>query len=293
MTAALSREYLALGESILRAMGPLSVNQVFLPPAPPDGERGDCFGVLFLSDGSAGPFYVGLGETLWLLHQRLGGGGMVDTIDGISVADLLPGLAGDDPAVRALALGAFNAISQGLMRRAGFVPPPAPRDRDPAPGERVGMVGFFGRLARPWADSGVRIRVLELVPGRIPDLPNISVARDAADLADCSRVVCTSSVLVNGTLDAIIAGIGDPSRIDLVGPSGSGLPDIPLARGIRSVGGVFFNESGALKTALNQSGHWGKAGAKYTLTRDDYPGLESLLGQHQPNPPVSTWRTHP
>ena len=268
-------EYLELSGALATALPPLSASALFLPPLPSDGDRGDCFGILFLSDGSAGPFYVALDDALARLQRRCRNGWAPDT----GTAELLAGFASGDPAERALALGVFNAMSQSLMRRAGFTPGSAQKMVAPLPGETIGMVGFFGRLARPWSAAGVPIRVLELEPTRVEDLPGISLVDDPAALAVCDRVVCTSSVLVNQTLDDIIAGVGDAGRIELVGPSGSGLPDIPLARGVRSVGGVYFAEAIALSEALRESGHWGKAGMKYTLDADGYPGFSALAAQ--------------
>jgi uncharacterized protein (DUF4213/DUF364 family) len=265
-------DYHALGTALAEALPPLGVRSMFLPPLPEPGDRGDCFAFLFLSDGSAGPFYVSLGNSLARLVERYPDGG----IPAESPRELLDGFISSDPMDRALALGAFNAMSQSLMRRAGFVPPRVPPDADPAPGETVGMVGFFGRLARPWSAAGVRIKVLELAPERVEPLPGVSVTSDAGGLEDCSRIVCTSSVLVNQTLDDIISAVGDPSRIDLVGPSGSGLPDIPLARGVRSVGGTFFPDAEALLATLDAGGRWGGSGRKYRITGACYPGFQAL-----------------
>ena len=271
----LQDEYLELGSHLADALPTLTVTGIHLPPLPPAGVRGDCFGVLFLSDGSAGPFYVGLGDSLAELHFRLESGNMLNA----KPKALLHGFVSEDLAVQALALGVFNALSQSLMRRADYLPPRATRDEDPVPGELIGMVGFFGRLARPWAEKGVRIRVLELAPERIEDLPGILPVTDASELAQCSRIICTSSVLVNRTLDDIIAAVGDPGRIDLVGPSGSGLPDVVLHRGIRSIGGVFLPDSKALHTALDAGGHWGGAGLKYRLDAGNYPGIQALVSR--------------
>ncbi len=266
-------DYRELGARVAEALPPLAIQAMFLPPPFTDDTRDDCFGFLFLDDGSAGPFYVSLGDTLAALHSRYPDG----QFPGVSTATLLEGFISDNHAERALALGAFNALSQGLMRRAGYRPPPASRDAEPGAGDIIGMVGFFGRLARPWSERGVRVKVLEMAPERVAPLPGVSLATDAAELAGCDRVICTSSTLVNGTLDDIIAAVGDPGKIELVGPSGSGLPDVPLERGVRSVGGMYFDDAKALQAALASTGQWGKAGQKYVLDRNNYPLVDALI----------------
>ena len=269
----LDDEYQCLGISLAEALPPLTIRSMYLPPVSKPGTHGDCFGFLFLSDGSAGAFYISLGDA----HQRFVSRYPVGNLPQGSVPALLHGFTSNDALARALALGAFNALSQSLLRRTGFKPSDAPVSAEPPDGETIGMVGYFGRLARRWSERGIRVKVLELAPRRVAPLPGVSLVRDASELRECNRIICTSSVLVNQTLDALLDAIGDASAVELTGPSGSGLPDIPLSRGIRSVGGTFFADSETLLSELDHCGRWGASGQRFELQQGNYPGFEFLL----------------
>ncbi len=65
--------------------------------------------------------------------------------------------------------------------------------------------------------------------------------------------------------------------VDLIGPSGSGLPDVLFEHGVHAVGGVSFDDTSALREALRRRESWGSAGSKYELTSANYPGFEVLL----------------
>jgi hypothetical protein len=96
-------------------------------------------------------------------------------------------------------------------------------------------------------------------------------------LSACRLVYCTASTLINDTLERILACCTAAQAVDLIGPSGSGLPDVLFAHGIHAVGGVSFANAGKLRAALGQRESWGAAGTKYELTAAGYPGADALL----------------
>jgi len=123
--------YIKLGTRLLESASPPQVTSIYIPPKTPVDESTDEFGFVFLEDGSIGPFYVSLDDTRAELERRL-------VIDGLPNTWSFPHwLERDSLAQRALAIGLFNACSDHVMRRAGFVPThvPAAGKRDPQPGE--------------------------------------------------------------------------------------------------------------------------------------------------------------
>ena len=117
-------------------LDPPGIEGLYLPALSTDDEYRDEFGFVFLDDGVAAPFYVSLPGTLPELHRRFPRpAGARLPLDGC-----LRGFGSRVLADRALALGAWNALSQHLMRRAGFQFPPRGSGGDePRSGERVGM----------------------------------------------------------------------------------------------------------------------------------------------------------
>jgi len=79
------------------------------------------------------------------------------------------------------------------------------------------------------------------------------------------------------TLDEILAVRNNTTRLSLIGPSGSGLPDILFKHGVDAVGGIKFHDNKALLDALDKQEKWGHAGEKYQLTTVNYPGVSQLL----------------
>jgi uncharacterized protein (DUF4213/DUF364 family) len=85
--------------------------------------------------------------------------------------------------------------------------------------------------------------------------------------------------LINDTLGELLAAVSADTRFELIGPSGSGLPDPLFARGVASVGGISFADNQCLLEHLNRGESWGRAGRKYQLSAANYPGIDHLEKQ--------------
>jgi uncharacterized protein (DUF4213/DUF364 family) len=275
---AINQDYLALAETVADRMPIPDIAGLYLPLIPAEICFRDEFGFVFLADGSVGPFYVSLGDTLARLRASYPDDGQVrlDTLEVVS------GFAGDDPALRALALGAFNALSMHVMRRAAFGPPAAGGRSDIgtlATDRPVGMVGYFCPLVERLLAQGAEVVVLEEQPQRVGPMPGVRVTTETADLGACGHILCTASTLINETLEELLAVRAPRTAFELIGPSGSGLPDVLFRHGVDSVGGILFEDRTCLLAALRNQESWGSAGRKYRLTPADYPGVSVLLAR--------------
>lgn len=266
--------YHQLIKQIESALSPPVIKQILLPALSESDETDikDNFGFVILEDGSAGPFYTCLDNTLeWLHGQR-------HHFIGLPPIQLAQELNGVDIPQSALALGAFNAISQHIMHRAGFNPSIFEKrsDSDIA-ATHIGMVGFFRPLIDRYIKQGKKITVIERQPDRVPpDLP-LQLYTTPNALSKCDYILCTASTLINNTIESIVDAAKDPAKINLIGPSASGLPDLLFEMGIHTTGGFVVNDLDALELAVSEGESWGSAGHKYQLTRASYPGLTSLL----------------
>ncbi len=235
----------------------------------------DQFGFIFLEDGSAAPFYVslpGMLDVLWDSYPQ-------PERTPMTLQQALEGFHSLDLNERALALGAFNALSHYVFRASRFTLPS--RDKvsgfNPTAGDEVGMVGYFSPVVDRLVERGVRVRVIERQPDRVPERALVTVSTHPRDLNDCRMVYCTASTLINDSLDEILNACPDTEQFDLIGPSGSGLPDVLFERGVHAVGGIVFEDMEALKQGLAQGESWGKLGRKYELQASTWPGLNKLL----------------
>jgi uncharacterized protein (DUF4213/DUF364 family) len=105
------------------------------------------------------------------------------------------------------------------------------------------------------------------------------MSENPADLESCRIVLCTAATLINDSIDEILAHCRRAENFSLIGPSGSGLPDILFERGVDAVGGVYFSDQKQLSKRLRDRESWGEAGQKYQLSPECYPGYEALLSR--------------
>ena len=272
-------EYLAQLDAFA-ALGPLPrVKTIHLPPQPegnPDNKGEFC--AIELEDGAIGLSYVLLDDTLARLRA--------------SLPDL--GLAGADPLTLAreyatgsgmrktLGFAAANALTRCLFDRAGFVPESS-RDSigqiDPHPGESIGMIGLFKPLLGRIVDSGARLTVVELNLELAGARDGYTVTLDAGALSACSKVVSTSTLLINDTLDRMLEHCRNAHWFAMVGPSAGCLPDALFRRGVTLLGGSWIEDAAAFSTALRQGESTSGAARKFVLTPDRYQGFAALLAR--------------
>lgn len=274
----ISADYLSLATRVAAALPSVAVRALYLPEPVSDEAYRDEFGFVFLTDGSIGPFYVSMGDLLRDLWTKFPDPPHAT----IAVNSALRGFGTVELSERALALGVFNALSRSLMRNAGYEPPDRPKGAEAthiSPEETVGMVGYFCPVLDKLTDAGITVRVLEQVPERIPPRPGVSVVTDPDELQGCRHILCTSSVLINDTLDELLHACVEADSFELIGPSGSGVPDLLFERGVAAVGGIVFDDPRLLLDTLQRRDSWGKAGRKYQILPAGYPGLDNLLSR--------------
>jgi uncharacterized protein (DUF4213/DUF364 family) len=256
-------------ESRFAGRAALRIRALHLPPMPWTGNKDGEFGAIELDDGTIGLSYLLLDDALAVLSARRDDA--LVGADALAVARLWRD--GVDGAQRALGFATLNALSRHLLDRASFVPPPASDSiagLDPQRGEHIGMVGHFPPLLKAVTASGARLTVLELRADLVGDHDGYRVTLDLTALQTCDKVLATSTVLLNGTLDAVLANCSRASEIALIGPGAGCLPGALFARGVTVVGGLWVVDAPALVAALTRGESWGKMAKKFVLKRGDW-----------------------
>ena len=254
------------------------VRALHLPPEPsPAGLRGE-FCALELDDGALGLSYVLLGDTWAGLRQaapRLGLAGQ----PALAVAQAC---RERDPLRRTVGFAAVNALCRSLFDRAGFVPPASIDSLghlDPQPGERLGMIGHFTPLIPRIRAAGARLLIVELRADLVGEHDGVAVTTDPGALAGCTKVLATGTLLLNDTLDTMLAHCRQARRVALVGPSVGGPPDPLLARGVSLLGGTWVLDNAAHLAALRAGQPVAGSARKFALTAAQYPGWAALLAR--------------
>lgn len=270
-------EILAILQELAPALGQPRVRALHVPPPPADGSRRGEFAALELDDGSVGLAYVLLGDTLARLRS-----GEAPALAGLTALDVARAMAGPAGVPRTLGWAAAQALAASLTRRAGWAPPVAGdslADLAPGPADHIGLVGLFGPLMQRLIASGARITVIELRPELAGRHDGYEVTLDTAALGRCNKVLATGALLLNDTLDEVLAHTRDAERVALVGPSVGGLPDALFARGVHVLGGTWVEDPAAFVQALAAGQERGGAARKFTLAREQWPGWRALLAR--------------
>lgn len=276
LTAPVRQWLLQAAGRIDAALGQPRVRRVVLPPEQAQPGKESEFCAVQLEDGSTGLAFTLLEGTLEALHAR------PRWQAGMPALELALGFAAADGAARALGLAAINALARALHERAGFVPA-ASSDSfgalDLRPGDRLGLIGYFGPLVRQARALDIPVVVLELRPELVREEPGLVVTLDAGRLGACNKLLATSSVLLNDTLDHVAASWRHAQSVALVGPSAGCPPDPLFAVGVSAVGGTWVTDGDALLERIASGQPWGEAARKFTLTAQAYPGLDRLLAR--------------
>ena len=234
-----------------------------------------------LDDGSFGLSYVLLGDTLDQLTGRLRAG---EALAGTRALDMVAKFTGRSPVERALALACINALTDSVWRQIGYTPQPAGNslgELQLTGHDHLGMIGFFPPLVRKVQACGAQLTVVELdeatAQRQRQRFPDVRVTLDRSALARCNQVVGTSTMLLNDTLDEMLAAAPHADSFAVIGPSAGWWPDALFARGVTLMGGTRIVDSGRFRQAMASGESWGGSAQKFTLARVDWPGWKVLL----------------
>ncbi len=270
-----AHECLAQLASLSQLAAPPRIRALHLPPEPAPGESRGEFCALELEDGTLGLSFVLLDRTLERLRDQ---SGLVE-LAGADPRVVAQGFAEPESLRRTIGMAAVNALTRWFFDRAGWQPS-ASRDSlgavSPEPGDHLGMIGLFTPLLPRVTASGARLTVVELQERLVGDFGSYRVTLDPAALAACNKVIATGSLLLNDTLDTMLAHCRGAQAIALIGPTVGCLPDALFARGVTTLGGTWILDSRGYLDALHAGQPRRETARKSTVNCEDYPGWESL-----------------
>lgn len=247
------------------------------------------FCAIELEDGAFGLSYVLLGDTLNALLRTHNAERGVPLLAGADPLALARRLDSGSPVERALALATVNALTDSVWRQVGYEPPPAGNslgDVTLSDQDHLGMIGFFPPLVRRVQAAGGRLSVVELdeamVARQRERFPDARITLDRAVLAECNVVVGTSTMLLNDTLDAMLAAAPQATRFAVIGPSAGLWPDALFARGVTLLGGTRVVDAAGFRDAMAAGESWSEATRKFAIARETWPGWHRFAGISPP-----------
>lgn len=252
------------------------IRALHLPPASSAGGKDGEFCALELEDGAVGMSYVLLNDTL----RALVASGRQAQMAGGDALQAARGCLSADATERTLGFAAANALSQSIMARCGFEPDWNTDSiglLDPQPGDHIGMIGFFPPLVGRVVAAGARLTVAELNPALAGERDGYRVTLDSGELSTCNKVLSTSTVLLNDTVERMLSACSHARYFTMIGPGAGCLPDPLFARGVTLLGGTRVTDLEGFRNAMITGESWGRYTRKYSIRREHYPGLRHLL----------------
>ena len=197
-----------------------------------------------------------------------------------SPADAARDDAAEALARRTLGLGAANAIAQHVIRESGVALDTGTNSIasfEPGPADRVGMIGFFPPLVARLRKQGIDLTVIELKKELARQEPGLRVTLDPEALQGSTHILGTSTMLLNDSLDRMLAHCEQADQVAIIGPSAGFLPDPLFARGVHTVGGHQVVDPSGFFVRCEAGRKWGDTSRKYCFHRAGYPGLAAVL----------------
>ncbi len=252
------------------------IENVFFPPFFKGGQPKDCeFMAMCLQGGAAGISYVLVPDEKMKAYAGMR---PMDFARKDPCAIALAFGSGDS-VKEMVALAAINAICQHVMQAIDFEMDSATDSLgllSPSKGDRVGMVGLFLPLIRTVREAGAELVVIEKKAQFIQKFPDLPITLDAAELHTCNKILCTSTTVLNNSLDAILEHCSPDAFISVIGPTAGYFPDPLFARGVDVVGGRVVNNGPLLLQLLAERKRWGEATKKICFQKNS--GINLLSG---------------
>jgi uncharacterized protein (DUF4213/DUF364 family) len=273
----IANDYLQLMQTIDAKLQIPPVQEIYVAPLEPEPAKSSKFGALVLTDGTVGLTYTGLDDDLLVLQDRSKYESLLDE-SAVQAASLY---GGEEGWQKVLGMAAINAISQYLFKRANYSPPAGGKTvthLELDEGDHVGMVGFFPPLVEQVRQMGLPLTVIELDEQWLQQDGQFVVTLEPEKLNDCSKIICTGTVLVNQTIDDLLPHFGNARQIFIVGPTVGCLPDPLFERGITQLGGCAVLNTARFLSLWTAQEKWRDSTRRYVLSRGSaYPGFLQLL----------------
>jgi uncharacterized protein (DUF4213/DUF364 family) len=249
------------------------IANIFFPPFSLGGQPKDAqFMGISLEGGAAGVSYVLLPDEKMEEYTAL------QTVDfiGKNPREFALEFGNDNPVKEMISLAAVNAICQHVIREADIAIDDATDSLgllNVTAGDKIGMVGLFFGLTKKIEKAGADLVVIEKNEQLIQKFPDLHITVDPTKLSACNKILCTSTTILNNTLDEILAHCLPDAFVSIVGPTAGYIPDPLFARGVDVVGGRIVKDGEQFLQLLAERKRWGVATQRTCFQKETYKSL--------------------
>jgi uncharacterized protein (DUF4213/DUF364 family) len=249
------------------------IADIFFPPFYKGGQPTDAeFMAVSLEGGAAGISYVLLPDDKRDAYTAL----RPSVFIGKNPREFALEFGNDDPVKEMIGLAAINAICQQVMRETRFEMDTATDSLgllSASPGDRIGMVGLFLPLIKTIQNAGAELVVIEKKEALLQEFPGLPITLDPSELGACNKILCTSTTVLNHSLDEVLTCCSPDAFVSVIGPTAGYFPDALFARGVDVVGGRVVKDGPAFLQLLAGRKRWGDATRKICFRKETYAGI--------------------
>ncbi len=271
-------DFIQLISSLERTFEVPKIEQIFFPSMEMNlaDQNYNNFGAIKLQDDSIGIIYIGLNYDIKRKAQDY----KTETLERINPYYLAKEVESKDLFRKTLAFGAINAICQSFLKQINYsfdFTTDSLGLLSLQEGDLVGMVGLFPPLLKRIEKMNIPLYIIEKKEHFVQKHKKWEVSLDPSLLNKCNKVLCTSTTVLNDSIDEILSHCQNAERISIIGPTAGFLPDPLFKRGIDVIGGTYVSYPSLFMERINQNKKWGNSTKKYCIQAKNYVGLTSLL----------------
>ena len=249
------------------------ISNIFFPPFYKGGQPKDAqFMAISLEGGAAGISFVLLPDEKMEEYTELHPSDFVEK----NPCEFALEFGNDDPIKEMISLASINAICQHVIKETNFTVDSATDSLglvSVSAGDRVGMVGLFFGLIQTIKKAGGELVVIEKQDQLIQKYPNLPITMDVTKLSTCNKILCTSTTILNNSLDEILAHCSPDAFVSIIGPTAGYFPDPLFARGVDVVGGRVVKNGALFLQLLAERKRWGDATQRTCFQKETYAGI--------------------
>lgn len=249
------------------------ISNIFFPPFHKGGQPNNAqFMAISLESGAAGISFVLLPDEKMEQYNTL----KLSGFTGKNPQEFALEFGNEDPIKEMISLAAINAICQHVMKETRFEVESAIDSLgllSVSAGDRIGMVGLFFGLVKTIRSAGAELVVIEKNERLIKKFPDLPITLDATKLRTCNKILCTSTTILNNSLDEILTHCSPNAFISIIGPTAGYFPDPLFARGVDVVGGRVVKNGEQFLQLLAEEKRWGDATQRTCFQKKSYAGI--------------------